>query len=132
MTLQRLSGLFTRKKNIENVLMRDPKSRPHLRPDDAWITILTQFNFYINANAELLRANFVAHEGKIQLRTEADIFEGSDFGGLAREMVDLIHKNFVDPTLRAWVLPNLSTTTMNDTAVSSILMMATLKAYVSA
>ncbi|KAJ6575578.1 hypothetical protein DFH09DRAFT_1311646 [Mycena vulgaris] len=30
-----------------------------LRPDDVWIAILTQFNFYVNANAELFRANFV-------------------------------------------------------------------------
>ncbi|KAJ7758327.1 hypothetical protein B0H16DRAFT_1370536 [Mycena metata] len=145
-TLRRLSGLFTRKKNIENVLVKDVRPSPNgfvntivaaysqhhnliLRPDDVWIAILTQFNFYINANAELLRANFVAHEGKIQLRIEADIFEGSDFGGLAREMVDLIHQNVVDPTLRPWVLPDFSTTTMNDTTVSSILMMATLKSY---
>ncbi|KAJ7024064.1 hypothetical protein C8F04DRAFT_1270736 [Mycena alexandri] len=100
-----------------------------LRPDDVWIAILTQFNFYINANAELLRANFVTHEGKIQLHIETDIFEEMDFGGLAREMVGLIHKNVVDPTLRAWVLPDFSTTMMNDTTVSSILMMATLKSF---
>ncbi|KAJ6619257.1 hypothetical protein B0H10DRAFT_2216952 [Mycena sp. CBHHK59/15] len=98
-----------------------------LRPDDVWIAILTQFNFYVNANAELLRANFVAHEGKKELVVSTEAF--GDFGKLAREMVDLIDKNIVDPTLRTWALPDFSTTTVNDTTVSSILLMATVKAY---
>ena len=38
-----------------------------IRPDDVWLTILSQFNFFVNANAELLRANFVAHEGQREL-----------------------------------------------------------------
>ncbi|KAJ6513728.1 hypothetical protein C8R47DRAFT_618166 [Mycena vitilis] len=98
-----------------------------LRPDDIWIAILTQFNFFVNANAELLRANFVAHEGKKELKVTTAAFD--DFGRLAREMVGLIEKNIVDPSLRAWALPDFSTTTVNDTTVSSILLMATLKAY---
>jgi len=98
-----------------------------LRPDDVWIAILTQFNFYVNANAELLRANFVAHEGQKTLKVTTASF--SDFGLLARQMVDLIHQNVVDPTLRAWALPDFSTTTVNDTTVSSMVLMATLKAY---
>ncbi|KAJ7664873.1 hypothetical protein B0H17DRAFT_1171476 [Mycena rosella] len=98
-----------------------------LRPDDVWLAILTQFNFYVNANAELLRANFVAHDGKKELVVMTDAFD--DFGRLAREMVDLIEKNVVDPSLRAWALPDFTTTTENDTTVSAIVLMATLKAY---
>ncbi|KAJ7654109.1 hypothetical protein DFH06DRAFT_994035, partial [Mycena polygramma] len=98
-----------------------------LRPDDVWIAILTQFNFYVNANAELLRANFVAHEGKKELTVRTAAFD--DFGLLAREMTALIEKNIVDPSLRAWALPDFSTTTLNDTTVSSIVLMATLKSY---
>ncbi|KAJ7157694.1 hypothetical protein C8R43DRAFT_883040 [Mycena crocata] len=98
-----------------------------LRPDDVWLAILAQFNFYVNAHAELLRANFVGHEGKRQLIVEMTYMD--DFGTMAREMVNIIHRNVVDPTLRAWVLPTFSTTTPKDTAVSSILMMATLKSY---
>ncbi|KAE9388072.1 hypothetical protein BT96DRAFT_927257 [Gymnopus androsaceus JB14] len=33
-----------------------------IRPDDVWITILTQFSFFVNANAEELRDKFVAHK----------------------------------------------------------------------
>ena len=103
-----------------------------IRPDDVWLTILSQFNFFVNARAELLRANFVAHEDKKDLIVNAcgtryDV----DFGALAQQMVDLIDKNVVDPTLREWVVPRFTTTTANDTTVSAVLIMATLKAYFS-
>ncbi|KAJ6450813.1 hypothetical protein C8R45DRAFT_1042894 [Mycena sanguinolenta] len=101
-----------------------------IRPDDVWIAILCQFNFFVNANAELLRANFVAHEGKKELEISA---EGSrysiDFGAMARQMVDLIEKNIIDPALREWVLPAFTTTTVNDTTTSAVIMMATLKEF---
>ncbi|KAJ7732776.1 hypothetical protein DFH07DRAFT_700551, partial [Mycena maculata] len=38
-----------------------------IRPDDVWLAIIAQFSFFVNANAELLRANFVAHERKREL-----------------------------------------------------------------
>ena len=38
-----------------------------LRPDDVWLSILTQFSMFVNANAEQLRAHFVDHEGKKKL-----------------------------------------------------------------
>lgn len=38
-----------------------------IRPEDIWFSILSQLNFYINANAEELRHMFVAHEGKKEL-----------------------------------------------------------------
>ncbi|KAJ7062018.1 hypothetical protein C8F01DRAFT_1056915 [Mycena amicta] len=98
-----------------------------LRPDDVWLAILTQFNFFVNANAELLRANFVAHEGQKNLEIERDSFD--DFGIFAREMAGLIEKNVVDPQLRAWAVPDFTTTTELDLTVSAVLLMATLKAY---
>ncbi|KAF7341246.1 hypothetical protein MVEN_01860200 [Mycena venus] len=52
-----------------------------------------------------------------------------DFGAMSRQMVGLIEKNVVDPTLREWVMPGFSTTTVNDTTVAAVLMMATLKEY---
>ncbi|KAJ7209206.1 hypothetical protein GGX14DRAFT_566393 [Mycena pura] len=103
-----------------------------IRPDDVWLTILSQFNFFVNANAELLRANFVAHEGQRELVICAEGNRYSlDFGSMSRQMVDLIEKNIIDPTLRQWVLPNFTTTTVNDTTVAAVVMMATLKQYFS-
>ncbi|KAJ6619232.1 hypothetical protein B0H10DRAFT_1182471 [Mycena sp. CBHHK59/15] len=98
-----------------------------VRPDDVWLAILSQFSFYVNANAELLCANFVAHAGKRQLEVSGNLLP--DFADLARQMGALIHANVVDPALRDWILPGFSTTTMNDTTVGSMLMMATMKKY---
>ncbi|KAJ7626796.1 hypothetical protein FB45DRAFT_1029194 [Roridomyces roridus] len=102
-----------------------------IRPDDVWLTILTQFNFFVNARAELLRANFVAHQGQRPLKVEIHMKtrDAADFGDMARQMVDLIDENVVDPTLRAWVLPSFTTTTQNDTTVAAVITMSTLKAY---
>ncbi|KAH6910033.1 hypothetical protein BKA70DRAFT_1425069 [Coprinopsis sp. MPI-PUGE-AT-0042] len=103
-----------------------------LRPDDVWIAILGQFNFYVNAHAEELRARFVAHKGKKKLTvTAVGTRYTVDFGNLAKQMTDLIDANVVDKELKEWILPNFSTTRHNDTVVSSVLMMATLKAYFS-
>ncbi|KAJ7764457.1 hypothetical protein B0H14DRAFT_2971719, partial [Mycena olivaceomarginata] len=84
------------------------------------------------ALSELLRANFVAHEGQRELVIWAEGNRYSlDFGSMSRQMVDLIEKNIVDPTLHQWVLSNFTTTTVNDTTVAAVLMMATLKQYFS-
>ncbi|KAJ7209142.1 hypothetical protein GGX14DRAFT_453204 [Mycena pura] len=101
-----------------------------IRPDDVWLAILTQFNFFVNASAERLRASFVAHAGKETLSVErqADRYT-MNFADMAREMAGLLGKVVVDPTLRAWALPNFSTTTSCDTTVGAIIMMSTLKSY---
>ncbi|KAJ7676596.1 hypothetical protein DFH06DRAFT_1279145 [Mycena polygramma] len=101
-----------------------------IRPDDVWLTILSQFNYFVNANAELLRASFVAHDGQRELSiVEEGTRYSLDFGAMSRQMVDELEKNVSDPALRAWVLPTFTTTTQNDTTVAAMLMMATLKSY---
>ncbi|KAJ6474873.1 hypothetical protein C8R45DRAFT_907310 [Mycena sanguinolenta] len=101
-----------------------------IRPDDVWLAILCQFNFFVNANAELLRASFVAHEGQRELTIEEEGTRHSvDFGDMSRQMVGLLEKNVVDPTLREWAIPKFTTTTEHDKTVGAVLMMATLKQY---
>ena len=39
-----------------------------LRPEDFWQAILTQFSFYVNANAEQLRDRIVDFEGQKELK----------------------------------------------------------------
>jgi hypothetical protein len=84
------------------------------------------FNYFVNANSELLPAAFVQHQGKRELVV---VDYTLDFGSMSRQMAGVIEKNVVDPALRKWVLPDFSTTTVNDTTVSAVLMMATLKKY---
>jgi hypothetical protein len=99
-----------------------------IRPDDVWIAIITQFNFFVNGNAERLRKQFVSHEDKKDLKiTVLGNRYTVDFGFMAREMTRLIDENIVDSTLREWILPDFSTTTITDTTVSAIVMMATTK-----
>ncbi|KAJ7762050.1 hypothetical protein DFH07DRAFT_903245 [Mycena maculata] len=87
-----------------------------VRPDDVWLAILN---------------HFVAHKGKRELVIDArpQTRYTINFGDVARQMADLIEKNVVDPALRAWAMPAFTTTTANDTAVSAVLLMATLKHY---
>jgi hypothetical protein len=97
-----------------------------LRPDDIWLAILGQFNLYVNAHAEELRAQFVAHEGQQEIVVELGQIES-----LPIQMTDEMEKFIVDPDLKGWILPNFSTTTSTDTVVAAVTMMATLKAYFS-
>ncbi|KAI9675291.1 MAG: hypothetical protein M1817_001194 [Caeruleum heppii] len=101
-----------------------------IRPDDVWITILSQFNLYVNANAERLRSLFVAHEGrKTLIVNAAGTRYNVDFGSMAEQMSGEVEKNVVDPAFKDWVLPNFTTTTHNDVVVSSVMMMSTLRQY---
>lgn len=103
-----------------------------LRPDDIWIAILVQFNFYVNAHAEELRGKFVAHEGKQEVTVSTGGTRYTvDFGHLATAMTGEMDKFIVDPTLKEWILPRFSTTTENDTVVAAVTMMATLREYFS-
>ncbi|OQV19793.1 hypothetical protein BV898_06065 [Hypsibius exemplaris] len=101
-----------------------------IRPEDVWITILTQLSLYVNANAEQLRHVFVAHDGQRELaiRTGGSKYT-TDFGKMAEQFSGLIQDNLLDKTLREWILPDFTTTTVTDRIASSIVMMATFKAY---
>ena len=110
-------------------------SRHHhltIRPEDIWFAILSQLNFYINANAEALRSYFVAHQGKKELKVaEVGSIHSVDFGALARRMTDLIQDNVKDRNLRDWLMPSFSTTTVDDRTTAAVLMMGTMQAYFS-
>ncbi|KDQ08968.1 hypothetical protein BOTBODRAFT_165326 [Botryobasidium botryosum FD-172 SS1] len=101
-----------------------------IRPDDVWIAILTQFNFYVNAHARELRSYFVPHKGRKTLKIHASGTRYTiDIGDMSRQMTDLIHENVVDKGLREWILPDFTTTTPNDKIVCAVAMMATLSSY---
>ncbi|KAF8803973.1 hypothetical protein BYT27DRAFT_7225460 [Phlegmacium glaucopus] len=139
-----LQSSFVNKGSLANVLGRNNgfvdtvtlayNEHHHLiiRPDDVWIAILGQFNFYVNAHAEELRSHFVQHEGKKELVVKAQGTRYTvDFGALAYQMTNKIHENVVDTDLQKWILPDFTTSTSSDTIICSVLMMSTLKAYFS-
>ncbi|KDQ19405.1 hypothetical protein BOTBODRAFT_153311 [Botryobasidium botryosum FD-172 SS1] len=95
-----------------------------IRPDDVWIAILIQLHFYVNAHAEELRRVFVAHKGRGDL-----MIEDIDFAFLARRMGDLLHAILTDKSFHKWLLPDFTTTTLSDTTICAVIMMATLQQY---
>jgi hypothetical protein len=103
-----------------------------IRPEDVWFAILSQLNFYINANAEKLRDHFVSHQGQKQLEVkEVGNIHSVDVGALARRMTALIQENVKDPNLRDWIMPAFSTTTVTDRTTAAVLMMGSMQAYFS-
>jgi hypothetical protein len=102
-----------------------------LRPANVWLSILTQFNFYVNAHAEELRGFFVEHEGEKELTTDIGLpaLEAMDMGALAQKFTLLLKENIVDNESREWIMPNFSTTTAEDKTVAAIVMMRTLQKY---
>lgn len=100
-----------------------------LRPEDVWFSILTQLSFFINGHAEELRSLFVSHESKKELNIgEVGNIHSVDFGELAIRMTSLIEENVNDPELRAWIMPDFSTTE-SDRVVAAIPMMGSLQEY---
>lgn len=102
-----------------------------LRPDDMWLAIMVQFSAYVNGHAEDLRHLFVSHEGQKQLTIDLRPhgLATLDFHQVAMLFADSIQQNVIDPDLKAWMLPNFSTTTDGDLGVAATVMMATTKKY---
>ncbi|PWW75928.1 hypothetical protein C7212DRAFT_280489 [Tuber magnatum] len=102
-----------------------------LRPDDIWLSILTQFSMFVNGNAEHLRTQFVSHQGKKPLVVDIRPYpiHNIDMGKFAQVMTVLIQENVVDPQLRGLIMPNFTTTTEEDKSVAAIVMMGTLQRY---
>ncbi|KAL8714859.1 MAG: hypothetical protein Q9220_001372 [cf. Caloplaca sp. 1 TL-2023] len=101
-----------------------------IRPEDVWFAILSQFSLYINAHAEELRGQFVAHKGRKELEL---VYDGTrytvDFGLFSQQMGELVEQNVVDPELRRWMMPAFTTTTDSDSIVASILLMGATQKY---
>lgn len=111
----------------------DAYSRHHhltIRPEDVWFAILTQLSFFINGNAEKLRATFVAHEGQKELVVKSCYnIETVDLGMLVKTMATLLGENVNDPDLSAWVMPEFSTTSDTDRVVAAALFMGAMEKY---
>ncbi|KAE9364239.1 hypothetical protein N431DRAFT_519504 [Stipitochalara longipes BDJ] len=107
-----------------------------IRPDDIWLAILTQLNFYIRQNAEKLRDRFVAHEGSKNLHILIKGETGNsknplDFATFAKQMTQKIQDDVVDPNLKEWAMPDFTTTRETDKVVASIVFMGSMSKYFS-
>lgn len=101
-----------------------------LRPDDVWTCIETQFSLYMNKHAETLRPKFVKHEGQKELCvTIPGSLRTADYSVFARAMIEKIHASLVDDTVREWLMPDFTTTTLNDRTVASVIVMSAMQQY---
>ncbi|KAF8446972.1 hypothetical protein BDZ91DRAFT_752610 [Kalaharituber pfeilii] len=126
------TNLIPAKNGFVGAVIRAYAGHFHLeiRPDDVWIAILTQLSLFINADPERFRGKFVAFEGKRNLTVVAIGSRATlNYGLLAVEMGKLLQENVVDPELREWIVPQFTTTTLDDTIASSMIMMSTLKEF---
>jgi len=97
-----------------------------IRPDEVWFTILTQMNFYMQANAndKSVRDLFVAHEGQ-----EVIVVEDNTWYQVLRRFQFEIQRRVKTAWLLGWIQPGFTTTTENDIMTSNILMMGLMKSY---
>jgi hypothetical protein len=95
-----------------------------IRPEEVWFTILTQLNFYMEANAESVRHLFVRHPGQ-----ETIDVEDNDWTKVLWRFKDEIQARVQTPWLRDWIVPDFSTSTADDVMTANILMMGLMKAY---
>jgi len=102
------------------------------RPDDVWQAIVTQLSFYIQKNAEALRARFVDHDGQKELvvYSYGTLFT-APWDAIAKLFLKEIKKHMKDPSVTAWITPDFTTTTDTDRVAASIAAMATFQAYFS-
>jgi hypothetical protein len=102
-----------------------------LRPDDVWLAILTQFNLFVNGNADALRSIFVAHEDQPELVVDARpaTIETVNLGAVARQLATQVKQNLKDPAIATTLLPKFTTTTPHDQATAAIVFLGTMKEY---
>lgn len=109
-----------------------------LRPDDLWIAILTQFNYFANAkeNTDTIRRLVVGTDEGLAPGSKKELIVTSfgdrfsmDAGQMAIQLTKLIQGHIIDPHMRDWIMPNFTTTTENDRIISSVIMMSTFKEF---
>ncbi|KZT00873.1 uncharacterized protein LAESUDRAFT_708199 [Laetiporus sulphureus 93-53] len=102
-----------------------------LRPDDVWIAILGQLSFYCNAHPDKFRSSSTRQNRKPKIKVATDASRYTvDFASVARQMTGCLHGDETDETLKRWILPDFTTTTLVDTTICSVMMMATLSAEI--
>lgn len=105
-----------------------------LRPDDVWLSVLTQFSFYLNGEnrSEALRGRFVDHAGRQRLEIAYPHYqtvEQVDVPAMTQRFVDMVREHLVDDSLADWLLPVFSTTLPVDKTVAAAAFLGTMGEY---
>ncbi|KAK1958757.1 hypothetical protein LY78DRAFT_663248 [Colletotrichum sublineola] len=129
------SGIVPRKAGFSDTIIRAFQQDLHLtlRPDDVWLAILVQLNFFLNGKgpAEALRDRFVAHQGRKQLVVDvgpADLAT-VNIGVVVDQLIQLVKGNLRDPEVATNLLLEFSTTTENDRVTAAMTFLGTMQSY---
>lgn len=117
-----------------NAVVRAYNHHHHLsvRPDDVWLTILSQFSLYVNAHAEEMRHRFVNHAGQERLTvTRGGNRFAAQYDGIIEDFDRQIKSKLKDADMYEWLKPAFSTTTPVDAIAASISLMAIVSKYFS-
>ena len=103
-----------------------------LTPDDVWLSIMTQFSFFMGKfgdDAEI-RDRFVSFKDKKELvvRTSGELAT-ANWHQLCQSMSNQLVKYVKDPFVREWIVPNFSTTTPTHKIAGLITLFSTLKHF---
>lgn len=104
-----------------------------LSPDDIWLTLSQSFALHVEKNAETLRKQFVAHEGKVEINYQCDSFR---MGSPNNDWMDGF--NYFAKKIKSYIgnkhdllTANFSTTGIIEKAASQIVLMDAMKQYFS-
>lgn len=102
-----------------------------LRPDDVWLSILSQLGFFINGRADALRQFFVRHQGQMAVEVDMRPYElhNVNVDIFVERMTALVKSQMTDPAVAEWILPQFSTTTQTDRTVASMMFMGAMQQY---
>lgn len=99
-----------------------------LKPDDIHIALQLIFSTFVNNNAEQLRDLFVDHKDKKELSVE---YNKLDFNIFSKLMVEQVKDNVKDSNIINILETNYSTSNQIIKTVSGLLILNTLKEYIS-
>jgi len=103
-----------------------------IRPDDIWLSILTQFSTYMNANEAAVRRTILKRDGKEDLMLEYQSQdESSDDEIHADDVLRMFRRKITKQEFIDWAIPAFSTTSVDDQAAAAIVVMGQVKGYVN-
>lgn len=103
-----------------------------LSPDAIWLLIIQGFAAHVNANSEMLRSQFVKHEGRVPLEVRRDDFIKGSPENPWPEVFDAFSQKIrehIGPTTHDLLTPRFSTTGPVERAASDVVLLDAMQSY---
>ena len=107
-----------------------------IRPDDVWLTIMSNFSHYVSTHSEQMQSKFVGFQGQKELIVTQSTGANVDLANLPRkqweDMIDQFSKLIdeeVGKDIVDWAVPNFTTTTNDDRVAGRMALMDAVSGY---